>query len=168
MPTLHIPWVRLCPLSFQADPSPTYPILGRKGAAFSHDLTFKGLSFIIMNDQEWQSGHKTLGPLKDVLDLDCSNGFFKLFLTLQYLNKWLPRPPHLCPVLLWALTTAHFHAKRAPPSLFYRVGHELPSKMSILIPISKKGSMKERSNHWTIALISHASKVMLKILQARL
>ena len=37
-----------------------------------------------------------------------------------------------------------------------------------LIPIPKKGNTKECSNHWTIALISHASKVMLKILQARL
>ena len=33
---------------------------------------------------------------------------------------------------------------------------------------SKKGNAKERSNYRTIALISHASKVMLKILQARL
>ena len=36
------------------------------------------------------------------------------------------------------------------------------------IPISKKGNAKECSNYHTIALISHASKVMLKILQARL
>ena len=35
-------------------------------------------------------------------------------------------------------------------------------------PIPKKGSAKECSNHHTIVLISHASKVMLKILQARL
>ena len=38
----------------------------------------------------------------------------------------------------------------------------------ILIPIPKKGNAKECSNYHTIALISHASKVMLKILQARL
>ena len=37
-----------------------------------------------------------------------------------------------------------------------------------LIPIPKKGNAKESSNYCTIALISHASKVMLKILQARL
>ena len=37
-----------------------------------------------------------------------------------------------------------------------------------LIPIPKKGNAKECSNYHTIALISHASKVMLKILQARL
>ena len=41
-------------------------------------------------------------------------------------------------------------------------------KRSVFIPIPKKGSTKECSNHRTIALISHASKVMLKILQARL
>ena len=39
---------------------------------------------------------------------------------------------------------------------------------SVFIPIPKKGNAKECSNHHTIALISHASKVMLKILQARL
>ena len=39
---------------------------------------------------------------------------------------------------------------------------------AVFIPISKKGNAKERSNYCTIALISHASKVMLKILQARL
>ena len=41
-------------------------------------------------------------------------------------------------------------------------------KMSVFIPIPKKGNAKECSNCHTIALISHASKVMLKILQARL
>ena len=41
-------------------------------------------------------------------------------------------------------------------------------KRSICIPIPKKGSAKECSNYCTIALISHASKVMLKILQVRL
>ena len=41
-------------------------------------------------------------------------------------------------------------------------------KRSVLIPIPKKGNAKECSNYCTIAFISHASKVMLKILQARL
>ena len=40
--------------------------------------------------------------------------------------------------------------------------------MSLFIPIPKKSNAKECSNYCTIALISHASKVMLKILQARL
>ena len=41
-------------------------------------------------------------------------------------------------------------------------------KRSVFIPIPKKGNAKECSNYHTIALISHASKVMLKSLQARL
>ena len=41
-------------------------------------------------------------------------------------------------------------------------------KRSAFIPIPKKGYAKESSNYCTIALISHSSKVMLKILQARL
>ena len=40
-------------------------------------------------------------------------------------------------------------------------------KRSVFIPIPKKGNAKECSHYHTIALISHASKVMLKILQAR-
>jgi len=41
-------------------------------------------------------------------------------------------------------------------------------EMSVFIPIPKKSNLKECSNYCTIALISHASKVLLKILQARL
>ena len=41
-------------------------------------------------------------------------------------------------------------------------------KRSVFIPIPKKGNPKECSNYRTIALMSQASKVMLKILQARL
>ena len=41
-------------------------------------------------------------------------------------------------------------------------------KRSVFIPITKEGNAKECSNYCTLALISHASKVMLKILQARL
>ena len=44
-------------------------------------------------------------------------------------------------------------------------GHKT-GKRSVIIPIPKKGNAKERSNYCTIALISHASKVMLKILKA--
>ena len=48
--------------------------------------------------------------------------------------------------------------------------HQWPQdwKKSVFIPIPKKGSAKERSNYHKIALISHANKVMLKILHARL
>ena len=41
-------------------------------------------------------------------------------------------------------------------------------KRSVFIPIPTKGNAKEYSNYHTIALISHASKVMFKVLQARL
>ena len=41
-------------------------------------------------------------------------------------------------------------------------------KMSVFVPIPKKGNAKECSNYCTIALISHGSKVMLKIVQLRL
>ena len=50
----------------------------------------------------------------------------------------------------------------------YIISVSLRWKRSVSIPIPKKGNAKECSNHHTIALISHASKVMLKILQARL
>ena len=48
--------------------------------------------------------------------------------------------------------------------------HQWPQdrKRSVSIPIPKKGNAKECSNYHIIALISHANKVMLKILQARL
>ena len=48
--------------------------------------------------------------------------------------------------------------------------HQWPQdwKRSVFIPIPKKGHAKECSNYRTIVLISHASKVMLKIFQARL
>ena len=48
--------------------------------------------------------------------------------------------------------------------------HQWPQdwKRSVSITIPKKGNAKEYSNYCTVALISHASKVMLKILQARL
>ena len=40
-------------------------------------------------------------------------------------------------------------------------------KRSVFLPIPKKSNVKECSNYYAIALISHASKIMLKILQAR-
>ena len=47
-------------------------------------------------------------------------------------------------------------------------GHRTGKGQSVFSPISKKGNAKECSNYHTVALISHASKIMLKILQARL
>ena len=48
------------------------------------------------------------------------------------------------------------------------IGQAQDWKRSVFIPIPKKGNAKDCSDYHTIALISHASKVMLKILQARL
>jgi len=44
----------------------------------------------------------------------------------------------------------------------------VPTERLVFIPIPKKGNAKERSKYCTIALISHTTKVMLKVLQARL
>ena len=49
-----------------------------------------------------------------------------------------------------------------------KFGNSQHWKRSVFIPIPKKGNVEECSNYHTIALISHASKVMLKNLQARL
>ena len=59
---------------------------------------------------------------------------------------------------------------KVPHSILQQIWktHQWPQdwKRSVFIPIPKKGNVKECSNYVTIALISHASKVMLKILQA--
>ena len=54
------------------------------------------------------------------------------------------------------------------PATFENSAVATDLKRSAFIPIPKKGNDKECSNHRTVALISHASKVMLKILQVRL
>ena len=63
-------------------------------------------------------------------------------------------------------------AMKVPHSICQQIWktHQWPQnwKRSVFIPITNKGNAKECSNYRTIALISHASKVMLKILQARL
>ena len=63
-------------------------------------------------------------------------------------------------------------AVKVPHSICQQIWktHQWPQnwKKSVFIPVPKKGNGKECSNYHTIALISHASKVMLKILQARL
>ena len=53
-------------------------------------------------------------------------------------------------------------------SRFWKLSGNRTGKRSVFIPIPKKGNAKECSNYHIMALISHASKVMLKILQARL
>ena len=63
-------------------------------------------------------------------------------------------------------------AVKVLPSIFQQIWktRQWPQdwKRSVFIPIPKTGNAKECSNYHTVELISHASKVMLKILQARL
>ena len=85
---------------------------------------------------------------------------------------------HLC--LSVCSLTHHLELLPLPPDDAVKVLHSvcqqiwkiqqwsLDWKRSVFIPIPKKSNAKECSNYCTIALISHASKVMLKILQARL
>ena len=73
---------------------------------------------------------------------------------LSYFKSWK--------MMLWKCCT-QYASKFGKLSSGHRTG-----KGSVFIPIPKKGNAKECSNYRTIALISHASKVMLKILQARL
>ena len=70
--------------------------------------------------------------------------------------------PDLWKMMLWTCCT-QYASKFGKLSSGHRTG-----KTSVFIPIPKKGNVKECSNYCTIVLISHASKVMLKILQARL
>ena len=69
-------------------------------------------------------------------------------------------------------TDADQQEKRSPYSICQQIWktQQWPQNWntSVFIPIPKKGNAKECSNYHTIVLISHASKVMLKILQARL
>src|SRR5574340_1190853 len=62
----------------------------------------------------------------------------------------------------------HSYAINMPANLENSAVGYRTGKRSVFIPIPKKGNAKECSNYCTVALISHASKVMLKILQARL
>ena len=73
---------------------------------------------------------------------------------LSYFKSWK--------MMLWKSCT-QYASKFGKLSSGHRTG-----KRSVFIPIPKKGNAKECSNYHTIAFISHANKVMLKILQARL
>ena len=66
-------------------------------------------------------------------------------------------------VCLYSLSSVQFASKFGKLSSGHRTG-----KGPFFIPVPKKGNLKECSNYRTIALISHAGKVMLKSLQDRL
>ena len=83
-----------------------------------------------------------------------------------------------CPGLLrynWHIKLCRFKAynkalysKETPCTKIWKTQWPWDGKRSVLIPILKKGNVKECSNYQTIALISHAREIILKILQARL
>jgi len=72
----------------------------------------------------------------------------------------------------WAISHPKRDAVKVLQSIYQQIWktQQWPQdwKRSVFIPIPKKGDAKECSNYQTIAFISHASKVMLKVLQARL
>ena len=97
-------------------------------------------------------------------------------LTLEY-KLLLPSDSRICRVLLLQIPVELFQilqddAVKVLHSICQQIWktQQWPQdwKRSVFIPIPKKGNPKECSNYCTIALISHASKVMLKILQVRL
>ena len=115
----------------------------------------------------------------------------KIFMTQITMLVWsLPRTRHPGMQIKWAIGSLTMNKVRGgdgiPVELFQivkdyavKVLHSIcqqiwktqcpqDSKRSVFIPIPKKGNAKECSNYCTIALISHASKVMLKTLQGRL
>ena len=71
------------------------------------------------------------------------------------------------PVELFQILTGDA-VKSAMPHIWKTQKWPQDWKRSVFFPVSKKGNAKKCSNYHTIALISHASKVMLKILQVRL
>ena len=70
----------------------------------------------------------------------------------------------------WAISNPERWCCKSVTLNMWANSHQWPEdwKRSDFIPMPKKGNAKECSNYRTIALISHASKIMLKVLQARL
>ena len=150
-----------------------------KGTFHAQMSTIKDINCVNLTEAEdikkrWQEYTEELYR-KDLNDLENHNGVIT----------------HLKPDILecevkWALgsitTNTASGDDRIPAKLFQvlkddaaKVMHSICQqiwpqdwKRSVFIPIPKKGNAKECSDYRTIALISHASKVMLKILQARL
>ena len=83
---------------------------------------------------------------------------------IHSLKTWTFYLSKFCVILFDAVKVLH--------SIYQQIWktHQWPQdwKRLVFVPIPKKGNAKECSNYHTVALISHASKVMLKILQARL
>ena len=81
---------------------------------------------------------------------------FGIFLKIIGIDKWILNPERWCSQSATLTMPANLENSAAATGL----------ESSVFISIPKKGNPKECSNYHTVALISHASKVMLKILQA--
>ena len=140
--------------------------------------------------------HAKMGSIKDRNGMDLNKNTQKsctkkIFTTQIIMMMWSLEPDILECEIKWALegitTNKASGGDGIPVELFQilkdgavKVLHSICQqiwktqqwpqdwKRSVFIPIPKKGNAKECSNYHTIALISHASKVMLEILQARL
>ena len=90
--------------------------------------------------------------------------------TLEYEVKWvLALQTKLVEVVEFQLSYLFKILKDDAVKMLYSICQHWPQdwKRSVFIPISKKDNAKECSNYQSVVLISQASKVMLKILQAR-
>ena len=174
-PVLSIRWPKYWWLSFSISPSDEYSVL---------------ISFRI----DWLDLLAVQGTLKSLLQLHSSkasilqhSAFFMVQLSYPYMitGKTIA-------LIRWAFLGKVIMNKASggdgiPDELFQilkddavKVLHSICQqiwktqqwphdwKRSVFIPVSKTGNAKECSNYHTVALISHTSKVMLKILQARL
>ena len=89
------------------------------------------------------------------------------WVAISFSNAWKWKVKVKSLSLVWLFVTPWTAAYQTPPSMGFS-RQEYWSGVPLPSPIPKKGNAKECSNYHTIALISHTSKVMLKILQARL
>ena len=175
-PVLCIRWPKYWWLSFSISPSDEYSVL---------------ISFRI----DWFDLLAVQGTLKSLLQLHSSEASIlqhSAFFMVQLSYLYMITGKTIALIIRWAFLGKVIMNKASggdgiPDELFQilkddavKVLHSICQqiwktqqwphdwKRSVFIPVSKTGNAKECSNHHTIALISHASKVMLKILQSRL
>ena len=172
--------------------------LGSLWASLPYNYNFANtFNFVKSVSSSWKWGHMVLVSIGWLLSVKCFCWVFKIFFWLHYtklggiLVSWSgtePGPQHWKG---WVLITGppgnSWVLNIIPAELFQilkddavKVLHSICQqiwktqqwpqkwKRSVFISIPKKGSAKECSNYHTIALISQASKIMLRILQARL
>ena len=82
----------------------------------------------------------------------------------RFVITFLPRSKHLSILWLQSPSAVILESKKIKSDTVSTVSPSISQERSAFTPIPKKGNVKECSNYHTVALISHASKVMLKIL----